>query len=322
MTGGIDLAAERAGFKTVGQCEWADYPTKVLEKHWPDVPRWRDIRSVTAESVRERGIGAINLISGGFPCQPFSVAGKQRGKEDDRFLWPEMLRVISELQPDWVIGENVPGIVNMALDQVLSDLEGKGYEVQAFLIPACGVEAHHKRERVFIVANTKRNGLTTPERTRSTNEADGEEQTGQDNAFNIKGTGGIRGNVADTNSAGLQGCEETRNIKSSRENSNEQLAGYGGIKEILADTEHKRPILSESAARHRQELSESGNIAKPKYYECGGEGYWDIEPDVGRVANGVPSRVDRLKCLGNAVVPQQVYPLLQAIADIENTLLK
>ena len=152
--GGLDLAAELAGFVTVGQCEWADYQTKVLEKHWPDVPRWRDIRTLTGDSFYERtGLRTVDVISGGFPCQPFSTAGKRKGKDDDRFLWPEMLRVIREIRPTWVIGENVPGIVSLALDEVLSDLEGEGFETQPFVVPACGVDAPHKRERVCILAH-------------------------------------------------------------------------------------------------------------------------------------------------------------------------
>ena len=160
--GGLDLAGEMAGFVTVGQCEWADFQTKVLEKHWPDVPRWRDIRTLTGESFYERtGLRTVDVISGGFPCQPFSQAGRQRGTEDDRYLWPEMLRVVRELRPSWVIGENVPGIIHLALDEVLSDLESTGYITQAFVIPACGVDAPHKRDRVAIVAYRacKRDGV-------------------------------------------------------------------------------------------------------------------------------------------------------------------
>ena len=126
--GGLDLAAEWAGFETVGQCEFADYPTKVLEKHWPDVARWRDIRTLTKESFYEKtGLHTVTVVSGGFPCQPFSVSGKRRGKEDDRYLWPEMLRVIKDIGPDWIIGENVPNILNMGIETCLSDLESINY---------------------------------------------------------------------------------------------------------------------------------------------------------------------------------------------------
>jgi DNA (cytosine-5)-methyltransferase 1 len=153
--GGIDLAATWAGFRTVGFCERDDYCQKVLQKHWPDVPIWSDIYDVTAESVRAAGIHSINLVSGGFPCQPYSIAGKRKGADDDRFLWPEMLRVIRELKPDWVLGENVPGLIEMELDRVLFDLESADYETQAFIIPACAVGAFQTRDRIFIVANSK-----------------------------------------------------------------------------------------------------------------------------------------------------------------------
>lgn len=157
--GGLDLAAEWAGFCTVGQCEWGDYQTKVLEKHWPDVPRWRDIRSLTKECFFERtGQQTVDIISGGFPCQPFSTAGLRRGKDDDRFLWPEMLRVIGAIRPAWIIGENVAGIGSMVLDDILADLENEGYSTRAIMVPAAGVGAPHRRDRFAILAHANSGG--------------------------------------------------------------------------------------------------------------------------------------------------------------------
>jgi DNA (cytosine-5)-methyltransferase 1 len=239
--GGIDLAAEWVGFTTVGQCEFADYPTKILEKHWPSVPRWRDIRDVTKESFTEKTrLRTIELISGGFPCQPFSIAGKRKGKDDDRYLWPEMLRVISELQPSWVIGENVANILNMGVESCISDLENIGYEVQIFVIPACAVQANHRRNRVFIIANSKSKRRLCVGKDREKRYADINFKIGQE----------IRGYTLD----------------------------------LLSDVSEffDNPV-------------------------CG----------IRRNDDGLSEGVDRLKCLGNAVVPQQVYPILKAIYEIE-----
>ena len=145
--GGFDIGFERAGMECVGQVELDPFCNKVLAKHWPNVKRMGDIRDVKGTEF-----GLVDLICGGFPCQPFSNAGKRQGKADDRYLWPEMLRVISAVRPRWICGENVPGIIGMALDQVFSDLENLGYQCTAFIIPACAVDAPHRRDRLWIMA--------------------------------------------------------------------------------------------------------------------------------------------------------------------------
>lgn len=160
--GGFALAAEWMGWENVGSVEIDPFCRKVLD-YWFDYKyRYGDIK--TADFVRLRG--RIDIITGGFPCQPFSNAGKQRGKDDDRYLWPEMLRAIREVQPRWVVGENVRGLLTnaggMVFEQVCADMEALGYEVQPFLVPACAVDAPHRRDRVWIVArlaaDTPRNG--------------------------------------------------------------------------------------------------------------------------------------------------------------------
>ena len=190
--GGFSLGLEAAGMETVGFCEIEEFPRKILKKHWPNVPIFKDIRTLTGEEIREK-CGRIDLVCGGYPCQPFSNAGKRRGHEDDRHLWPEMFRLIKEVRPTWVIGENVAGLTSMVqfdsllevdtkeysreemasgsvavgrvcerkgtgmLYQVLEDLEQEGYSVQPFVIPACAVDAPHRRDRVWIVGHASRN---------------------------------------------------------------------------------------------------------------------------------------------------------------------
>ena len=317
--GGADLAAEWAGFETVGQCEWADYPTKVLEKHWPDVPRWRDIRTLTKEGFYERtGLRAVDLISGGFPCQPFSVAGKRRGKEDDRYLWPEMLRVIQEFRPAWVVGENVAGIVSMALDQVLADLEDIGYTCQAFIIPACAVDAPHRRDRCAIVGYAKHDGLSSAAVSGSTKKAGRNKPQGKNTSCKFTGAG-IQRNctaMADAERIGLRenGDQSTYNEKRDdpayREKWHTKLCKAGCGSGTISDTE------SQFVDRGERIVKPTGRPGPPNGL------WWPVEPDVGRVAHGVPHRVDRLKCLGNAIVPQQFYPVFKAIMDVENAFSK
>ena len=285
--GGLDLAAEAAGFVTVGQCEWADYPTKILERHWPEVPRWRDIRTLTKEGFHERtGRGTVDVISGGFPCQPFSVAGKQKGKGDDRYLWPEMLRVIRELGPRWVLGENVPGILRIAARDVVEDLEREGYHAAVFDFEAAAVGAPHRRERVAFVAH--RNG-----------DRRGEGRTKPARQQRQAGFADGGGAVAHAQGGGLQGLRP------------------GGIGERGASPEawifERGGALPDATGAERDRAQRFAQPARGGRLAI--RGWWSVEPDVGRVAHGVPNRVDRIRCLGNAVVPQQFYPIFRAIYE-------
>lgn len=275
--GGLDLAAEAAGFQTVGQCEWANYPTKVLEKHWPDVPRWRDIRTLTRESFYERtGLRTVDVISGGFPCQPFSVAGKQKGKGDDRYLWPEMLRVIRELTPRWVVGENVPGILRIAATDIVSDLEREGYNIVVLDFEAASVGAPHRRERIAFVGNREsvceHSNCSIQCAIKKIQEKDPQSY-------------GIHRAFSDSNRAGQQRRKQHKPFNDGGKSSSKATCKYGEIA--------SNPCGSRCNWNKRREYAQF--IAK--------RSRWPAEPDVGRVANGVPHRVDRLRALGNAVVP-------------------
>ena len=262
--GGFALAASWAGFETRAFCEIDPFCQKVLRKNFGDVPCFGDIRTVTAESLRGRGIERVDLLTGGFPCQPFSVAGKQNGKADDRYLWPEMRRVIHETRPAWVVGENVAGILDLALDTVLSELEAEGYEVEAVIIPACAVNAPHRRDRVWILAHAS-----------------------------IYSSNGIRPDGADwphTSNHGIHSPTRRSGL----------FGSYADVANACCKGLEKR----EGSAGKRT------HAATPR-----GDGWSTQSPFCG-VADGIPGRMDRLKGLGNAIVPQVAYEILRPIAGL------
>jgi len=290
--GGFSLGLEWAGMSTVAMCEKDPYCRKILAKHWPDLPIHEDIRNLDGQEFA----GTIDVVCGGFPCQPFSVAGARRGKDDDRHLWPEMLRVIQEVKPRWVIGENVFGFLNMALDDVQSDLEREHYEVRKFVLPAVAVDAQHRRDRVFVIAYSNSNVIRNKPRW-----GNGENRQGS----SISTDHGEAQSMADTHSEGqLQQARTEQEVGGWSSNS--------GQKDV-ANAQHTGPqgrLCGRSDQKRQSQLGHTGcgSTAHRQPIEEG----WCPEPDVGRVAHGVPSRVDRLKGLGNAVVPQ----LIQAIGEI------
>jgi DNA (cytosine-5)-methyltransferase 1 len=160
--GGFSLGFDGAGMQTAAFCEIDPFCKRVLNLHWPTTPIYDDIRQLNQRRLQHDGITSIDIICGGYPCQPFSVAGKQRGEADPRHLWPEMYRLIRESRPRWVVCENVGGHVECGLDSVLSDLDAANYASWAFVIPACAVGAPHRRDRVWIIAHAAGVGLQRP----------------------------------------------------------------------------------------------------------------------------------------------------------------
>ena len=202
--GGFSLGLESTGgFDTVAFCEFDDFCRKVLNKHWPDVPIYKDLKEIGNEP--ERIIQDFDLICGGIPCQPFSVAGKKKGKEDDRHLWPYMYEIIKHKKPSWVIVENVGGFVNVALDDVCLDLEAQGYATQSFIIPACSVEAPHRRDRIWILGKNLENPRRALRQGRI-EQGENADEVGQGDADQLERSGGTsRSDVANSQLKGLEG---------------------------------------------------------------------------------------------------------------------
>jgi DNA (cytosine-5)-methyltransferase 1 len=249
--GGLDLGLERAGMKTIWQSEIDPYASQVLKKHWPEVPNYGDIKEIKWSDVQRP-----DVICGGYPCQPFSTAGKRQGENDPRHLWPWVRECISVLRPRYAILENVRGHLSLGGTTVLGEIAELGYCAEWRVISAASVGAAHRRDRIIIVAYPDDTGSRTPQRDMDSGGQELSEGTQKRRERSLYGFSGRGSEMADSASEGLQG--PVREV-------------YQGTREGLT---------------------------------YGGGEWWQTEPDVGRVADGVPRRVDRLKCLGNAVVPQ------------------
>ena len=279
--GGFSLGLEATGgFETVAFCDIEKFSRKVLKKHWPNVKQYKDIKELTYEQIKEDTLAPIDIITGGYPCQPFSVAGSQLGEKDKRHLWPDMFRIIKECKPTWVIGENVGGHIKLGLDTVLQDLESEGYSVRAFSISASSIGANHQRERVWIIAhsnveNTRQHGgrIKPTWNTESIGPRTSEETQWSTNTDKINGS-----------------SERATSMGESSDTDSQRLQGLGSEQQLRKD-ETERPTSWER--------------------------WWEFEPNVGRVANGVPQRGDRLKGLGNSLVPAIPYVIGHAILEEE-----
>ena len=279
--GGFDLAAEWMDWTNVFHCEWEEFPRKVLNYHFPKSISYGDIKETDFTIHR----GQIDILTGGFPCQPYSSAGRRLGKEDDRHLWPEMLRAIREIQPRWVVGENVRGLVNwnggLVFEEVQTDLENEGYEVQPFILPAAGVNAPHRRERVWFVAYS--------------NECnDGR------NARENEGT------------SGTERIQERNEIRQSVESSQVWRLAANPISDRFSEKKHRQTESRQHTKENKGCWWQDFPTQSPIL--CRNDG---IPRELDSIS--FPKwRNESIKAYGNAIVPQVVYPIFKAIESYED----
>jgi len=330
----------------LGHSEIEKFPCQVYHKHFPESRCLGDITKIDWGEFE----GRVGLVTGGFPCQPFSVAGKRRGKEDDRHLWPEMLRAIRETRPRWVIGENVAGIIRMELDQVLSDLEAEGYQTEPFLIPACAVNAPHRRDRVWIIAHTG-DGGSQERRTENNGEVERGAKQGKASSIfgatapqsnsGIRNSNGINGDNAGSDSSIVLKLEAAKVLRRTTKHAPDNPASnelpvtdpqevelnrsrrtWSG-REGLADSDRTSTNPNPNHTATSRQRGHGGEILRITESErLNGNGWrepWlEVATRLCRVDARVPNRVDRLKALGNAIVPQVAFEIMKAIREYDS----
>ena len=370
----VDLCSGIGGFslgfswaelsKTIMFCDTEEWCRKILAKNFPNVPIAKDVKELANDP--ERNVPDHDILSCGYPCQPFSVAGLRKGEEDDRHIWPSIFRIITQKRPSWVVCENVYGHVALGLDKVLFDMESQGYATRTFIVPACAKNAPHRRDRLWIIArnvgDTEYNGSSSTEIRRSNQENAAGSQKGEIETEQLEGASGranyetmayskclgweqrseeqeefdreessdqfdfsserctrseISSSMAYSNCEGLQGSEETRNIEESRKNSDQFFTRHGGTSNVADTSRVRGQNVSRNNPENVERWAEKENVKSSNFSTNGrvytDEGIWFAEPNVGRVAHGIPKRMDRLKGLGNAIVPQLAMQIGLAI---------
>lgn len=313
--GGFSLAAHWAGWETAAFVEWDKFCQKVLTKNFLDVPIYGDIKDFHYEQEKER-IGPVDLICGGFPCQPFSHAGKRNGTADDRYLWPEMLRVIREVKPSWVVGENVAGLLSMdggaVFESVCTSLEDEGYTVEAFVIPAIAVGAPHRRDRIWIVAHAgSSNARGIAGGLQSQNDREGVQQ-GQ-RMDQPCGADSVHGFTADAGSKSIVQGDNGREEYESDNGAEVRniIAASGGA--VITDPDSGGRDERQGRAKWKALYGREGDRG-----DQWREHWYEAATRICGIHDGVSRGLDRskrLKALGNAIVPQVAYEIFRAINE-------
>jgi DNA (cytosine-5)-methyltransferase 1 len=335
--GGFGLAGHWAGIETVCQIEIDPFCQKVLAKNFPNAKKHGDIKTFNGTEYR----GTVDIISGGFPCQPYSSAGKRLGKEDERHLWPEMLRIIREVRPRWIVGENVFGLVNwsggMVFDEVQSDLESEGYEVQAFVLPAAAVNAPHRRDRVWFVAYAGNNGSITAEVRQSVGERNDRDKAGENEAEQVRMGCNVAANANEERRKGQQRkgkraqeyeqpfTSEVKDATDAAQTNSEQPVSARTRRDGIAGGSVWNAANTTKGGGSSGTQDKIGKLGRQRFNKHDKRITWNeatSEPALCGVDDGVSAGLDknrnkRIGALGNAIVPQVAYQIFASIVEYE-----
>jgi DNA (cytosine-5)-methyltransferase 1 len=305
--GGFSLAARWAGWETVAWCEWNEFGQKVLRHHFPEAEGFGDITKTDFRKYANK----IDILTGGFPCQPYSLAGKRKGKEDDRHLWPEMLRAIREIRPRWVVGENVFGLINwnggLVFEEVQADLEAEGYEVWAYVLPACAVNAPHRRDRLWFVAYAQSARINRINRNNTS-------KTGKDWCRNDKFNGCSTLPTTNSDCNGQHGSDGQHEINTSE-------GGINALNDFDQATMHTNGTSKQGEhLQQKRKRQFDGSNSRTRIST------WPNFPTQSPICSrndGLPSQLDgitfskwrseSIKAYGNAIVPQVAFEIFKAI---------